>query len=477
VSGFTDPVGRPSFYVARDDARREIVVAVRGTVSLDDFIVDFSCANVPFAGGEAHRGLLAAARNTLDACAGLLRRLLSAGARPDGAAPDDTAPDDAPSAARDPLLSGALGAGGRRPTPGRPRPGPMAPGSCAGYSVLLTGHSLGAGVAVLASMLIDRGGAGDIDARDFALPVGTVVRCDAFAPPPVFTPLQAVSASIDRQVRVVVNAFDLIPRLSVWSAVRLCEDMARVHDLVADRTVLGRILLIWRPLWFPGARAAWRAFVAALEHDRAGPGWDAVRARSAPRRGGLRRGESWIRMADRAATKEAPPADGGASLAATDAGPVDGTAARDGTARAPRRSSAFGSVRRTSSVVLTNLRRAQSSVAHRLFIPGGRILIIFDDANDGQGAGGALGAPALNRTRSAWWPAAWPVAWWPGRPPCRLHEVPADSPTLSRIFLLQGFLTAHLPSAYLLMFTHAHACALERQRRLGAAAAGAGRRG
>ena len=224
------------------------------------------------------------------------------------------------------------------------RPGPMAPGSCAGYSVLLTGHSLGAGVAVLASMLIDRGGAGDIDARDFALPVGTVVRCDAFAPPPVFTPLQAVSASINRQVRVVVNAFDLIPRLSVWSAVRLCEDMARVHDLVADRTVLGRLLLIWRPLWFPGARAAGSLRRCAGARPR-GPRLGRRSRAKRPRRGGLRRGESWIRMADRAATGRLLPPTGEPPSRPPTRGPSTGplrATGRRGRPDARRRLEAFG---------------------------------------------------------------------------------------------------------------------------------------
>lgn len=53
--------GLPKHFVARDKSTESIVVAVRGTNSLSDVLVDLLCDCVPFANGYAHAGMRDAA--------------------------------------------------------------------------------------------------------------------------------------------------------------------------------------------------------------------------------------------------------------------------------------------------------------------------------------------------------------------------------------------------------------------------------
>jgi hypothetical protein len=103
---------RPAFYVALDRRRRCCVVSVRGTLQLGDFctVLDAKPTAATLGGvdGHVHAGFLAAARSLLPAVAAALH---------------------------------------------------AAAGACPGWPVLITGHSLGGGVAaVLALLLRDAGG-------------------------------------------------------------------------------------------------------------------------------------------------------------------------------------------------------------------------------------------------------------------------------------------------------------------------------
>ena len=79
--------------------------------------------------------------------------------------------------------------------------------------LLLSGHSLGAGVVVLLSL--DLLLHGELAA---GLPQGTAVRCYAFAPPPVFRPgpgTDELPDSVRDKIRIVINNHDCIPRTSL----------------------------------------------------------------------------------------------------------------------------------------------------------------------------------------------------------------------------------------------------------------------
>lgn len=98
---------RPAFYVALDRAARRVVVCVRGTLQLGDFCTILNAVPQPFGlcgtEGHVHAGFLAAARNLLPPVTAALR----------------TAASQAP-----------------------------------GWPTLITGHSLGGGVAAVLTMLL-----------------------------------------------------------------------------------------------------------------------------------------------------------------------------------------------------------------------------------------------------------------------------------------------------------------------------------
>ncbi len=64
---------------------------------------------------------------------------------------------------------------------------------------MFTGHSLGAGTAVLLTLLVLNGGALDW------VPGGTRVRCVGFAPPPVYRPSEGGGGHIREEHKAVSN--------------------------------------------------------------------------------------------------------------------------------------------------------------------------------------------------------------------------------------------------------------------------------
>ncbi len=157
---------------------RSVVLAVRGTFSLTDVIIDVVCDDEEFLGGHAHRGILRGARAALRRAAPALRR----------------AADANPS-----------------------------------YGVCVTGHSLGAATAELVSMmLLFR----DDPLAEDVLRKGTQVECVALAPPPVFrTEDRAKLARISDRISIYVNGQDCVPRMSLGSAARLVTALRAVDAL------------------------------------------------------------------------------------------------------------------------------------------------------------------------------------------------------------------------------------------------------
>ena len=157
---------------------RSVVLAVRGTFSLTDVIIDVVCDDEEFLGGHAHRGILRGARAALRRAAPALRR----------------AADANPS-----------------------------------YGVCVTGHSLGAATAEMVSMmLLFR----DDPLAEDVLRKGTQVECVALAPPPVFrTEDRAKLARISDRISIYVNGQDCVPRMSLGSAARLVTALRAVDAL------------------------------------------------------------------------------------------------------------------------------------------------------------------------------------------------------------------------------------------------------
>ena len=168
--------GRPGFpksFLCIDATARAIVLSIRGTMSLNDCITDACGWEVPFCGGRSHGGLVKAARSVWSA-----------------------------------LEQDALKALTQHP----------------GFSLVLTGHSLGAGAATLLLILLnyERAVAEGLGRR--APLSGVKVCCYAFASPPAFAPLALLPAEVTQSLFNFVHRGDIVARLSVTSL----RELARV---------------------------------------------------------------------------------------------------------------------------------------------------------------------------------------------------------------------------------------------------------
>lgn len=159
-----EEINVPRYFVAMDHAHRSIVVAIRGTNSISDIITDLICENEPFAGGYAHAGMKSSAETLLASLVPKLRQVADE----------------------------------------HPR-----------YGIVVTGHSLGAGVAMLLTKLVLMTGFTD-------------VKCYAFAPPPVFGPMHKVDSDWSDALECFVNADDLVSTLCLASARRMALEVERI---------------------------------------------------------------------------------------------------------------------------------------------------------------------------------------------------------------------------------------------------------
>lgn len=130
----------PRFFVAVDKKRNEVVLSVRGTSSVNDLLSDLIGVTVPFAAGVAHHGYVDAARRLQEVAGVSLGEAL-----------------------------GQLSVDSSR-------------------RLVLTGHSLGAGVAQLLGIILCGGDADSgVDAEGrWCLPSDVGLATFLYAPPPVF---------------------------------------------------------------------------------------------------------------------------------------------------------------------------------------------------------------------------------------------------------------------------------------------------
>lgn len=173
---------------------QQVVLAVRGTFSLSGIITDLAGYCEPFCNGMAHAGMAMAAKQTWNAI------------WQDGL--------------RDKLQE-------------------LEPN----YDFVITGHSLGAGVACLINILVhdavERGALPELASRR--------ISCFAMAPPPVYCPLSAAQAAV-ANTTAYIHQYDCVPSLSVDAIRRLmaCLDRLQavlrkhpVWELAAQRWELG----------------------------------------------------------------------------------------------------------------------------------------------------------------------------------------------------------------------------------------------
>ncbi|XP_067932543.1 diacylglycerol lipase-beta-like [Watersipora subatra] len=156
-ASFTNELFVNPFVIFLDHEHRSVVLAIRGTLSLKDALVDVTAFSEEIHESfpksyKAHKGMIKAARN-------LAQRLKD----------------------NDLLLNAFTGQG-------------------AGYDFIICGHSLGAGVAAILSMLLK---------EEFSN-----LRCISYSPPGGLLSKEAYKASKEYTMSVVLGD-DLVPRLSI----------------------------------------------------------------------------------------------------------------------------------------------------------------------------------------------------------------------------------------------------------------------
>ncbi|CAE7919233.1 Dagla, partial [Symbiodinium sp. KB8] len=172
----------PHHWLVVDHERRELdphhtppYTACRGTINVDDAVMDLTATAVPFLRGQAHEGMAAAAHKLHASCF----------------------------------------SGDRLNLPGRLE-------SLPGYGLVLTGHSLGGSVAVLLTMLLLH----HRHEMEAALPPrhhahvplhGVPIRCVAFGMAPVYSSRSPLPPGTHQAITAFVNGDDIVSRLSVRS--------------------------------------------------------------------------------------------------------------------------------------------------------------------------------------------------------------------------------------------------------------------
>ena len=170
----------PKFLLYIDHDTRNLVLAIRGTFSVKDAVLDAVAEEEEFLGGRAHKGILSGARIILSQVVDPIKTFLAA--HPD-------------------------------------------------YSLVVTGHSLGAGTAELITMELMITGA------------LTNVHCIALAPPPVYRSDQGLPEHVMSVIDIYINNYDCVPRLSLASVARMLASIRAVDSLGYSLTDQLRILL------------------------------------------------------------------------------------------------------------------------------------------------------------------------------------------------------------------------------------------
>ncbi|KAI9364485.1 hypothetical protein DFJ73DRAFT_809679 [Zopfochytrium polystomum] len=212
---------QPTFYIIMDHHQKTIVVSLRGTLSLHDAMVDLTCGySAVVMHGETylvHSGMHRAALRVALPSTEWLEEVSRA-----RSSDSPTSIPNLSSAARPPGVFEAV------------RAGILAFPS---YSITLTGHSLGAGIAALLALHWGDPTTGRL-APSSGLPgVGVVpLHCYAFASPAIIARSQTSgvggttwASGFESLITTVVTGDDLVPRLSLGSVRDLAGAAAWMH--------------------------------------------------------------------------------------------------------------------------------------------------------------------------------------------------------------------------------------------------------
>jgi len=178
--------GNPAFFVADDPETDEFVLCIRGAKTAGRALREIVYSKEPFMGGKVHSGLLEKAKFVVR-----------------------TVQDEMVRISRD-----------------SPRKG-----------IAVVGHSLGAGIAILATILLC--GDGSPFARFM---VARKVKCFAFASPPTFEPLWALPPWVHASTYSFVNNMDCVPRACLGTLSKLLLAVKEVDSLCL--TSLQRMLYL-----------------------------------------------------------------------------------------------------------------------------------------------------------------------------------------------------------------------------------------
>ncbi|KAH9946602.1 alpha/beta-hydrolase [Amylocystis lapponica] len=251
----------PRFWVLTDHARHEVVLVIRGTMSLNEVAVDLTCDTAPFELVSSRPRSHSRRRSRSHARADSEKR--AAHEREDsslqeelesipGSFPMDPStpspkdqtrarpkppPSAAPSQSED-IRDGEHLVHGGMLKMAREMGGPGKPVHVAvrdalrrnhGYSLVLCGHSLGAGVAgLLALMWADP--QTRLTHRASGLPARRPVSAYCFAPPCIASPQLAAAAGASGLITSFVYAHDVVARLSLGSV----RDLTRAAAWLCD---------------------------------------------------------------------------------------------------------------------------------------------------------------------------------------------------------------------------------------------------
>ena len=170
------------FFVAVDHANKEVVLSIRGSLTVKEILIDIAGFSRPFCGGEAHSEMANTAEKIWEEASDLVLELL------------------------------------------RQNPG---------YGLVVTGHSLGGGAACLLNILLHENN------RERA--GGRAVRCYAYASPPVYA--GNLSEDAKRACTNYLHGADVVPFLSVDSVRRI---FAALHAVEESKvTGWKRVLVLW----------------------------------------------------------------------------------------------------------------------------------------------------------------------------------------------------------------------------------------